>query len=72
MIAAVLKMIFIYSQVAPIPLIFNRYFRYTEKSLNAMGIKPIKRITILGAFTKDAVRNKTSLLKKAYRVGSSL
>lgn len=63
------KTIYVYSQAAPIPLIFNRYFRYTEKSLKAMGIKPIKRITILGAFTKDASKNKASLLSKAYRIG---
>ena len=66
------KTIFIYSQAAPIPLLFNRYFRYTEKSLKAMGIKPIKRINILGAFTKDAIQKKTKLLNKAYIIGKSL
>ena len=66
------KTIFIYSQAAPIPLIFNRYFRYTEKSLKAMGIKPIKRITVLGAFTKDAIQKKTKLLERAFNFGKSL
>ena len=66
------KTIFIYSQAAPIPLIFNRYFRYTEKSLKAMGIKPIKRFIVLGAFTKDAIQKKTKLLDKAYNFGKSL
>lgn len=66
------KTIFVYSQAAPIPLIFNRYFRYTEKSLKAMGIRPIKRIKVLGAFTKDAVKKKTRVLKKAYKAGITL
>ena len=66
------KTIFIYSQAAPIPLIFDRYFRYTEKSLKAMGIKPIKRITVLGAFTKDAIHKKKRLLNKAYNIGKNL
>lgn len=65
------RTIFIYAQAAPIP-VFNRYFRYTEKSLKAMGIKPIKRIKVLGAFTKDAVLKKKSLLDKAYDVGKNL
>lgn len=66
------KTIFIYSQAAPIPFIFNRYFRYTEKSLKAMGIKPIRRITILGAFTKDSIQKKAKILRKAYNVGRNL
>ncbi|MBU3114419.1 hypothetical protein [Clostridium lacusfryxellense] len=64
--------IFVYSQAAPIPLIFDRYFRYTEKSLKAMGIKPIKRITVLGAFTKDSVQKKKGVLNKAYNIGKNL
>lgn len=66
------KAIFIYSQVAPIPLIFNRYFRYTEKSLKAMGIVPIKRIKLMGAFTKDSIKDKPKILNKAYNIGKSL
>ena len=66
------KTIFIYSQAAPIPLIFNRYFRYTEKSLKAMGIKPIKRINVLGAFNKDAALKNLKLLNKAYEIGKNL
>lgn len=66
------KTIFVYSQAAPIPLIFDRYFRYTEKSLKAMGIKPIKRITVLGAFTKDSIQKKKKILVKAYNIGKSL
>jgi len=66
------KTIFVYSQAAPVPLIFNRYFRYTEKSLKAMGIKPIKRIKFLGAFTKDAAEKNKNILNKAYKVGHSL
>ena len=64
--------IFIYSQAAPIPLLFSKYFKYTEKSLKAMGIKPIKRISVLGSFTKDAIQKKTKLLDKAYAFGKSL
>ena len=66
------KTIFIYSQAAPIPLIFDKYFRYTEKSLKAMGIKPINRITMRGAFTKDSIQKKKGILNKAYKIGKSL
>ncbi len=66
------KTIFVYSQAAPIPFIFNRYFKYTEKSLRAMGIKPIKRITIYGAFTKDSAQKNVKLLNKAYSFGKNL
>lgn len=66
------KAIFIYSQAAPIPLIFNRYFRYFEKSLKAMGIKPYKRLVMKGAFVKDAASKNQKMLDKAYKIGNSL
>lgn len=66
------KAIFIYSQGVPIPLIFNRYFRYFEKSLKAMGIKPYKRLVMKGAFLKDAASKNQKLLDKAYKIGNSL
>jgi hypothetical protein len=37
-----------------------------------MGIKPIKRIKVPGAFTKDAVKKKTGILNKAYKTGRTL
>lgn len=66
------KAIFIYSQGAPIPLIFNKYFRYFEKSLKAMGIKPYKRLVMKGAFAKDAASKNQKILVKAYNIGNSL
>jgi multimeric flavodoxin WrbA len=66
------KAIFIYSQGAPIPLIFNRYFRYFEKSLKAMGIKPYKRLVMKGAFVMDAASKNPKMLEKAYKMGNSL
>ena len=66
------KAIFIYSQGAPIPLIFNKYFRYFEKSLKAMGIKPYKRVVMTGAFVKDAASKNQKMLDKAYKIGNSL
>ena len=66
------KAIFIYSQGAPIPLIFNKYFRYFEKSLKAMGIKPYKRLVMKGAFVKDAASKNQKMLDKAYKIGNSL
>ena len=46
------KAIFVYSQAAPIPQFYSRYFRYTERSLKAMGIKTVKRLTIMGLLQK--------------------
>ena len=66
------KTIFIYAQAAPIPSIFEGYFTYTEESLKAMGIIPIQRINVLGAFTKDAVQKNQALLDKAYIIGKNL
>lgn len=66
------KAIFVYSQAAPIPFIFNRYFRYFEKSLKAMGIKPHKRLVMTGAFVKDAASKNQKILDKAYKIGNSL
>ena len=53
-------------------MIFNRYFRYFEKSLKAMGIKPYKRLVMKGAFVKDAASKNQKMLDKAYKIGNSL
>jgi multimeric flavodoxin WrbA len=66
------KAIFIYSQGVPIPLIFNRYFRYFEKSLKAMGIKPYKRLVMTGAILKEVASKNHKMLNKAYRIGYNL
>lgn len=37
-----------------------------------MRIKPIKRVTVLGDFTKDAIHKKKRLLNRAYNIGKNL
>lgn len=66
------KLIMVYSQAAPFKFIFNKYFRYLSKSLKGIGLKEIKRIVSVKAFTPEVSENNIKLMKEAYEIGKSL
>lgn len=46
------RIIMVYTQAAPLPIFFKRYFRYTSKHLKGMGLNHYKTIIATKAFEK--------------------
>ncbi|EMJ5875151.1 flavodoxin family protein [Clostridioides difficile] len=63
------KIIMVYTQAAPLPTFFKRYFRYTSKHLKGMGLNHYKTIIATKAFEKNSIENNPKILKKAYNLG---
>lgn len=66
------KLITVFTQAAPFPFLFKRYFKYTVKHLKGMGLIHSKMIIATKSFQKDSSRNNKKLMRKAYRLGTSL
>ncbi len=46
----------VYTQAAPLPIFFKRYFRYTSKHLKGMGLNHYKTIIATKAFEKTQLK----------------
>lgn len=66
------QLIMVYSQAAPFRFMFSKYFRYVSKSLRGIGLKEIKRIVAIRAFTPEVAANNVKLMKEAYKIGQLL
>lgn len=66
------KLIMVYSQAAPLPVFFKRYFRYTANSLKGMGLEHYKTLIATKMFERDSAKKNQSLLSKAYKIGLSI
>ena len=66
------KLIMVYSQAAPFPFLFRKYFRYTAKHLKGMGLEHYKTLLGTKMFERDSARKNKRILNKAYKVGVSI
>ncbi|GAA0116957.1 flavodoxin family protein [Clostridium senegalense] len=63
------KLVMVFTQAAPFPFLFNKYFKYTAKHLKGMGLEHYKTLVATKAFEKDSSKNNKTLLSKAYKLG---
>ncbi len=63
------KLIMLYTYGAPIPFVFNKYIKYTGKSLKAMGLIIKKNIIIQGCTTIDKIKKDDAILQNLQKYG---
>lgn len=66
------KLLFVYSQAAPLKVFFNKYYRYMRKSLEAMGLMHAGDLVATGSIEPGRAAKKERLMRKAYRAGQAL
>ncbi|WP_455539128.1 hypothetical protein [Terrisporobacter sp.] len=62
----------VYTQAAPLPFLFKRYFKYTAKHLKGMGLEHYKTLIATKAFERNSSKSNKKLLDKAYNLGKSI
>lgn len=66
------KLIMVYTQAAPFPFFFKKYFRYTAKHLKGMGLEHYKTLIATKAFEKNSTKSNKKILDHAYKLGLSI
>lgn len=66
------KLIMVYTQAAPFPFLFKKYFRYTAKHLKGMGLEHYKTLVATKMFERDSAKKDKKILDKAYNIGVSI
>lgn len=66
------KLIMVYTQAAPFPFLFKKYFKYTAKHLKGMGLEHYKTLVATKMFERDSAKNDKKILSKAYGIGASI
>lgn len=66
------KLLFVYSQAAPLAVFFNKYYRYMRNSLKAMGLVHAGDIVATGSFEPGLASKKEKLMNKAFQAGKAL
>lgn len=66
------KLLFVYSQAAPLAVFFGQYYRYMRNSLKAMGLLHMADIVATGSIDLGKAANKTKFMYKAYKKGKAL
>ena len=66
------QLITVFTQAAPFPFLFKRYFKYTVKHLKGMGLIHHKMLIATKSFQKDSFVNNKRIMEKAYRIGTNL
>ncbi|MDF2531028.1 MAG: NADPH-dependent reductase [Clostridia bacterium] len=66
------KLLFVYSQAAPLAVFFRRYYRYMRNALKAMGLIYAGDIIATGSIEPGCAANQKKLMHKAYKAGQAL
>ncbi|WP_286906836.1 flavodoxin family protein [Clostridium sp. UBA1652] len=66
------KLIMVYTQAAPFPFLFRKYFKYLAKHLKGMGLDHYKTLIATRMFERNSAKENKKLLKKAFAIGASL
>jgi multimeric flavodoxin WrbA len=66
------KLLFVYSQAAPLAVFFRTYYRYMRNSLKAMGLMHIGDIVATGSIEFGKAAKQVKLMRKAYKAGQVL
>ncbi|MBS6502558.1 MAG: flavodoxin family protein [Clostridium sp.] len=66
------KLIMVYTQAAPLPFLFKKYFKYTAKHLKGMGLDHYKTLIVTKAFERNSTKSNKKALEKAYKIGVNL
>ena len=63
------KLIMVYTQAAPFPFLFKKYFKYTSKHLKGMGLDSYRTIIATKSFEKNSTKHNKRVLKNSYELG---
>jgi len=66
------KLLFVYSQAAPLAVFFRTYYRYMRNSLKAMGLIHTGDIVATGSYELGKAAKQDKLMRKAYKAGLAL
>jgi multimeric flavodoxin WrbA len=66
------KLLFVYSQAAPLAVFFSQYYRYMRNSLKAMGLIYTGDIVATGSIEPGRAANKSKFMYKVYNKGKAL